>query len=188
VWDEYDDVMLKSWDALEKENPAYARRLRTSVTGASGAVLEIGAGCGNMTRWLDAAHQVTRITAVEAYEAAVAALGRLNLPKVAVLQQAVSQLRLPSTERFDTVVACELIEHLYPDEELAMLKAIRPRLAPSARYVVSTPIGWMPDPFHVRGFTPEAFRSHLEKYYGPVTAIDLSSGYSQVATGLFSPA
>jgi len=188
VWQEYEDVIAKPWAELQRENANYARRIDATVQASTGHVLELGAGCGNMTRWLDASPLVTGIIAVEPFAPALERLRGLQLRKVVVRDQKVERLTFQSGEQFNTVLACELIEHLYPDEEKAMLVAIKPYCAAGARYVVSTPVGWMDDPFHVRGFSTDEFRSHLERWYGPVTNIDLSAGYSQVACGVLRQA
>lgn len=51
-------------------------------------------------------------------------------------------------------------------------------------FVVSTPIGFMPDPAHLRGFKKGDFIKHLEKYYGKVKDIHYTDG-QQIAFGYF---
>ncbi len=172
-----------SWDEIRQRAPDYFKRLEFSVKHARGRVLEIGCGVGTMTRWLNASDKVSDIVAIDAFEQALVELRNARLHKVRALRMPADELRLPQGEQFDTVMLCEIIEHLYDDEELELLARIRPHLSANARYVVSTPIGWLEDPTHVRAFGKRAFRRRLEHYYGPVQEIDYSSGYSQAAWG-----
>jgi len=95
-------------------------------------------------------------------------------------------IKFDDKRKFDTVLICEVIEHIYPDEERKMLNSLRPYIDSKTAFIVSTPIGWMPDPYHVRGFSKRNFKRHLKKYYGTPKEIDLYSGYSQVAFGWFN--
>jgi hypothetical protein len=52
------------------------------------------------------------------------------------------------------------------------------------RFVVSTPIGFMPDPNHCRGFPKRAFISHIKKYYGLIKGIYYGQA-QQIAWGYF---
>jgi 2-polyprenyl-3-methyl-5-hydroxy-6-metoxy-1,4-benzoquinol methylase len=181
----YEAVMAKGWSQLQRENCEYAERVALAVEEAYGTVLELGAGCGNMTVWLAKHPHVVRVVAVEAFGHAAEAIERLGLTNVEVRVGRVESLSLRGNEHFDTIIACELIEHLYPDEEAAMLEEVSRHLVPGARYVVSTPVGWMDDPYHVRGFSPARLRRHLSRYYGPVEGSALVANYSQVAYGRF---
>lgn len=179
----YREQMKWSWAETAQKAPDYFKRLEFSVHQARGRVLEIGCGVGTMTRWLADSPDVTEVLAVDAYELALNDLRAANLPKVRVLKASAENLRLSPDELFDTVMLCEVIEHLYPDEELLLLERLRPHLAANARYVVSTPIGWLEDPTHVRAFSKRGLRRHLARYYGPVASVDYSAGYSQAAWG-----
>lgn len=175
-----------TWEQTRQEFPDYFMLLEAAVSQARGRVLEIGCGTGTMTRWLANSPAVQSILAVEGFEDGLKQLRDAAMQKVTTLCAQADKLQLPSGSRFDTVVMTELIEHLYPDEEAALLKSIRPHLAPAARFIVSTPIGWMADRFHVRGFSKSAFSRHLARFYGKVEFVDYSSGYSQLAAGTFS--
>jgi 2-polyprenyl-3-methyl-5-hydroxy-6-metoxy-1,4-benzoquinol methylase len=181
----YDRLMALSWDELRAETPDYFARLSYSVEKARGQVLELGCGIGTMTRWLAASDAVEGILAVDAYEVAIRDLDAVALPKTSSLVSDLAHLRLEEGQRFDTVMLCEVLEHLYAGEERAMLKALRPHVDSETRFVVSTPIGFMPDPHHVRGFTKKKFRRHIAKRYGEPLEIDYASGYSQCAFGTF---
>jgi len=162
----YRSQMLWTWDETAQQAPAYFQRLKFSVGQARGRVLEIGSGIGNMTRWLADSPEVESILAVDAFPEAINELLTYRLPKVVGRLAAANNLTLGSEERFNTVMLCEVIEHLYPDEELALLRAISPHLERDAKYVLSTPVGFMADPHHVRGFSRLEFLQHLDKLYG----------------------
>lgn len=178
--------MTLSWEETASGFPDYFARLSASIAHARGRVLELGCGMGNMTRWIAARDQVSEVVAVDGFEQAVAELRSRALPKVDARRMGMHELHFDAEERFDTVVACELLEHLYPDEEAALLAAIRPHLAQDADYVVSVPIGWLEDPHHVRAFSRARMSRHLARHFGPVDGRDESSGYSQVAWGRFT--
>lgn len=173
------------WPEVEKLFPAYALRAGAAIARTRGRVLEVGCGIGNMTRHIAQRPEVQSVLAVDGFASATAELESLALPKVNVQTAAADGLALPQDRQFDTVVMCEFIEHLYPDEELRLLEALRPHLAPGAGWVVSVPVGWLEDPHHVRAFSPAAFARHLHKHYGTVQGRDDRSGYAQVAWGEF---
>jgi 2-polyprenyl-3-methyl-5-hydroxy-6-metoxy-1,4-benzoquinol methylase len=179
----YDRLMIEDWPVIERTNPQYAERVRITLRHTSGRVLELGAGIGTMTRHLVAKADVTAIIAVEPFEEAVQALRRAGLPKVVAVQSDVVDMKLDG--RFDTVLACEFLEHLYADEEREMVARLRNHVGPDTRYVVSVPVGFMPDDFHVRGFTPRRLRRHLDRLLGPVEGVHRVGRYSQIAWGHF---
>lgn len=182
----YEKMLGWSWDETRAQAPDYFARLEASVRQAHGRVLELGCGIGTMTRWIAQRPEVASVLAIDGFEPPIERLRVLGLPKVTPQVMSLEHLDLGREPRFDCVFLCELIEHLYPDEELPLLDKLRPALAPGATFVVSTPIGWMEDPRHVRGFSVRQFEAHLARHYGKVAGIDRSSGYSQVAWGEFS--
>src|SRR5438552_11723138 len=103
-----------------------------------------------VTRWIAANPEVSAVVALEVQPRYVRILDRFAFPKTTAIQADA----LRDTERiaphgpFDTVVLAEIIEHLTPGQELALLAALRRHLAPDARWVVTTPIGFMRDPDH----------------------------------------
>ncbi len=176
-------MMSLSWEQTAAEYPEYFARLRASVGRTRGVVLELGCGSGNMTRWIAARDEVSRVVAVDAFAQAVSRLQSHNLPKVEVRRADMAKLQLDPAERFDTLVMCELLEHLYPDEERALRAAALPCMADDAGYVISVPNGWLEDPHHVRSFSASALERHAARHYGPVLGRDDSAGYSQVIWG-----
>lgn len=181
----YRRQMSWSWEETRELAPDYFERLRFAVEKAQGKVLEIGCGIGSMTRWLAASPGVESVTATDAFEQAIQELKQYNIPRTQALVMPLEALQFPDGTHFDTVMLCEILEHLYPDEEKRMLKGLRGYVDGRTRYVVSTPIGWLADPHHVRGFSKEQFRRHLARRYGPPIEIDYASGYSQSGFGLF---
>ncbi len=181
----YHNMMRWTWDETRTNAPDYFARLEYSVDKARGRVLEIGAGIGTMTRWIAESDKVESILATDAFIAPIEELNRTDLAKTTAKCMKVEAMQLEPEDVFDTVMICEVLEHIYLDEENKLLKSLRNHLAPKAIYVVSTPIGFMPDPHHVRGFSKKKFHKHLENNYGPVQDVNYNSGYSQVAWGYF---
>lgn len=181
----YENMMRWTWDETRENAPDYFQRLQFSVEHAHGRVLEIGAGIGTMTRWLAISDSVESILATDAFEKPVQKLEAADLPKTSAQWMPVENMQIEKDNHFDTVMLCEVLEHIYLDEEKKMLRKLRSHVGPQSTWIVSTPIGFMPDPHHVRGFSKKKFIKHLEKHYGPVEDVDYRSGYSQVAYGTF---
>ena len=184
-WETYRRLMRMSWEETRDEAPQYFARLSFSVSHVTGRVFELGCGIGTMTRWLVASPKVAEVVAADSSREALAELEQCELPRVRTSLISSGGLGLDTDSMFDTFVACEVLEHMYPDEERALLKSLRPHVSPKTAYVISVPIGWLPDPHHVRSFSRSAFLKHLAAYYGKPLKIDSSSGYSQVAWGYF---
>jgi ubiquinone/menaquinone biosynthesis C-methylase UbiE len=182
----YRKLMTWSWKEIELYAPKYFNRLKFSLSKASGKVLELGCGIGTMTRWLSKSVHVEHIWAVDAFEEAIKVLKSFNMRKVTPLRLPVEDLGTISKIRFDTVLMCELLEHLYPDEETKMLKSLYSLTDSTTKFVVSVPVGSLQDPHHVRSFSKERFKRHLIKFYGEPIEIDYSAVYSQVAWGYFN--
>jgi 2-polyprenyl-3-methyl-5-hydroxy-6-metoxy-1,4-benzoquinol methylase len=176
-------IAALDWDGLARCFPDYFARLSASVKHVRGHVLELGCGNGNMTRWIAAQPQVSGVVAVDGFEQAINRLSAAGLSGVKARCQPIDDLKFAPGERFDTLVLCEVLEHLYPDEERAMLSAVTPQLAEGACYILSAPVGWLDDPHHVRAFSERGLLRHARRWYGPVEGRDLSSGYSQVVWG-----
>lgn len=167
--------------AIRARHPDFFARLEASVAPCRGVVFELGPSVGLVTRWIAAEAAVERVFAADVDAAALAALRAAELPKTEVLDaRTFDARRLP---RVDTLVLCEIVEHLTTRDELDMLARLAPALSPETRYVISTPVGFLEDPTHVRGFTKTQFIEHVEGLYGPLESIDYRSGYSQVAVG-----
>ncbi|MDC1142278.1 glycosyltransferase [Planctomycetota bacterium] len=190
-WDEnetsYDDYLTLPWEELKAHSPDYATRVEDSIKHCTGNVLEIGCGAGNMTRWIAIQKAVTGVLGVDGFEAAITKLNALGLPNVKGVVQDITQLDLPADYRFDTLVMCEFLEHIYPDEEAKLIAGLCKYAAENARYVISVPIGWLEDPHHVREFSKAKFKRHLSKHYGLPDSFSYNSGYSQVVTGILKP-
>lgn len=182
----YQGMMEWTWSETQKNAPQYFERLRFTVENASGRVLELGCGIGTMTMWLASSDKIAEIVAVDAFEQAIAQLSSYQIPKVIPVRASSQDFRLPYGTYFDTVIACELLEHLYWDEEKEFLHHLSRYTNSDTRFVISVPIGWLEDPTHVRAFSKRKFIRHLGRYYGKPVCVDYSSGYSQVAWGYFT--
>ena len=181
----YEQQMLWSWEETQQNAPEYFQRLKFSVEHAVGNVLEMGSGIGNMTRWLAKKENVNTVLAIDGFNEAISKLKEYEFPKVMAVSSLIDKLELPDSFVIDTLVMCEVIEHIYKSEEKQFLNTIKKHLAPDAVFIVSTPIGYMYDPHHTRYFSKEKFISYLEKHYGNILKIDYTSGYSQAAFGRF---
>ena len=184
-WETYKNEMEWSWDETKSNAPQYFKRLEFTVKHCRGRVLEIGGGIGTMTRWIAESEDVVEVVAIDAFSEAIEEMKRYNIAKVTPLQMNLEDIKCEDGRKFDTVVNCEVIEHIYPDEEEKMLISLKPYIDSHTLFILSTPIGWLQDPFHVRAFSEKEFKKHIRKYYGNPIGIDTSSGYSQVAIGYF---
>lgn len=185
-WEIYRKLMLWSWEETKSNAPQYFQRLKFSIEKCNGRVLEIGCGIGTMTRWISKSNKVKEIIAIDAFSEAIEELKKYNLPKVNALQMPLENIKIDDTKKFNTVVICEIIEHIYPDEEKKMINALRPYIDSKTVFIVSTPVGWLSDPYHIRGFSEKEFKKHIKRYYGNPIKFDLSSQYSQIAFGYFN--
>ncbi len=184
-WEIYGNLMIWTWEETQKKASSYFKRLNFSISKASGKVLEIGCGIGTMTRWLATSSEVEHIWAIDGFEDVIEKLRDYNLPNVTPCKMSFDSIKFDSAIIFDTIMICEVLEHLYIDEEVKMLHALFNYINSETRYVISVPIGWLPDKYHVRGFSKEGLKKHLRKFYGEPIEVDYSSGYSQVAWGYF---
>lgn len=185
-WKTYDKIMSWSWEETRINSPTYFERIKFAVEKSKGKILEIGCGIGTMTKWLSQSDRITNIVAIDSFHQAIKVLQKIKLDKVYAKQMSLEKLSFNNIDKFDTVLICEVIEHIYPDEELEMLRRLQQYIDKTTSFIVSTPIGWMLDEFHARGFTKISFLKHIEKYYGSPLEISYTSGYSQSVFGYFS--
>jgi hypothetical protein len=115
---------------------------------------------------------VDRVVATDLQDRYVGKLREFEFPGVVALATNVCQDCDPISRfgPFDTVVLGEFIEHIRFDDEIDLLRAVRPHLAPEANWVITTPIGFMEDPDHKRGFGRPLFRMRSRLLYGPIIA------------------
>jgi SAM-dependent methyltransferase len=102
----------------------YQRWVVSAFEPISGAVVEIGAGSGNFTRWL--ARTADRVVAVEPHEALADRLEGLRLPNVEVVRSRIEAF--PDSGSFDLALAFNVLEHIEDDGEAvrAMARLVRP--------------------------------------------------------------
>ena len=148
----------------------YWKRISWTAENCRGKVLEIGCGLGNVTKWIAKNDGVNRIIAVDNQERYIERLRKFSFEKVTPLLIDVNLEtdRLKKFAPFDTVVIAELIEHLTRKQEIQLIESIKPYLQERAQFVISTPIGFMQDPDHVRGFSPFHFDIHIRALYGDI--------------------
>jgi len=162
------------WDTSARLFDQYWHRVGWTARQCRGRVLEIGAGMGTVTRWIASNPEVSALVALEVQPRYARILEGFAFPKTTAIQTDV--LRdlegIAAHAPFDTVVLAEFIEHITPRQELALVRALRRHLAPDARWVLTTPIGYMPDPDHKRGFSPWLFRLRSALLYGAIEERD----------------
>ncbi len=185
LWLDYRLLMKISWEETAIKYPQYFNRLSFSVSHCHGRVLEIGCGIGTMTRWISENEKVNSINAIDFSREAIEELKTYKIPKVEALVMGAENISFSQGTLFDTVVLCEVLEHIYPDEEMKMLTSLRPYLHSKTSFIISTPIGWLSDAYHSRGFSQKEIIKHVKKYYGEIVEVDSSAGYSQSVLGHF---
>ncbi len=160
------------WQADHATVERYWHRVSWTAAQCHGRILEIGAGMGNVTRWIAANPRVTHVVAVDLQERYVQALQGFALAKVVPMCANIQsdETLIAPHGPFDTVVLSELIEHLRFPEEIELRDATRRYLKPTVRWVITTPIGFMRDPDHKRGFATRWLRIRSTLLYGSIVA------------------
>lgn len=184
-WDLYNKLIEYSWHETKTNFPAYFRGLKFCVEHCRGEVLEVGCGIGTMTKWIAQQELVTKVIAIDISPEAIGNLKERQIGKVWPVLMDMQRLNFERRQKFDTVMLCDILEHIYPDEEKSMLISLKTYIDENTYYIISTPIYWMDDPYHVRGFSKSEFKKHLRRYYGKPSTIDYSVGYRQIAVGRF---
>lgn len=121
--------------AFDPEGEEWAARLLRRVPKAAGSVLELGPGPGAMTRVLQA--QGHRVTVVENDPQALEALKTLGVEIVAANLDSTEWLDALAGRTFDTVMACDVLEHLRNPEHV--LQRLIDFVAPMGSLVISVP-------------------------------------------------
>jgi SAM-dependent methyltransferase len=120
--------------AFDLEGDAWAARLLRRVP-EGGSVLELGPGPGAMTQVLRARGQA--VTVVENDPAAQQALQPLGVELVEADLDGRVWLDALEGRRFDTILACDVLEHLRQPEQV--LKALAGLLQPMGSVIISLP-------------------------------------------------
>ena len=120
--------------AFDPEGDAWAARLLRQVPKGA-AVLELGPGPGAMTQVLRAREH--KVTVVENDPAALQALQALEVQAVAADLDSAAWLEALQGQRFDAILACDVLEHLQRPEQV--LQALAGLLQPMGRLVISLP-------------------------------------------------
>lgn len=120
--------------AFDPEGDAWAARLLRRVP-ADASVLELGPGPGAMTQVLRARGHA--VTVVENDPAALQALQPLGVQVVAANLDGVAWVDALQGARFDSILACDVLEHLRAPEQV--LKVLSGLLQPMGSLVISLP-------------------------------------------------
>jgi 2-polyprenyl-3-methyl-5-hydroxy-6-metoxy-1,4-benzoquinol methylase len=157
---------FKGYDAPDVLRAAYARHARffdhlfgPLLDGPIGDVLEIGCGPGTFLFWATA-RGAASVRGVDISDEQVGVARSLDLPaEVASFQSYLPVCR----DRFDLVVALDVIEHLTRDEAFELLDLSLAALRPGGLLVLTTPNGralrpgpvWYGDLTHETLFSPK---------------------------------
>lgn len=132
---------------------------------AEATVLDLGCGCGYGSAHLAEAPFRTVVGVDRSEEATAYARKRYDLARLSFVTASATELPV-KPDSVDAVVAMEMIEHVADAE--AVLREVNRVLKRGGVFVVSTPnrlltgSGETPaNPFHVREYTPEEFRTLL---------------------------
>ena len=189
----YHDLCTMTIEELNIHYPIYLERLQSTVKYARGNVLEVGCGCGNITRWLfDETYlpsgAVKSVVAVDKYQTSLKLMESYPFydnRKIRLHLADIDRLHFAEDVCFDTIMLSEVVEHVSLYDEISFIENIRPNRSSDCCFIVSTPIGYMSEKYHLRGFSPCDFILHLETYYGTVKHIHFGK-LQQVAYGYFA--
>lgn len=161
------------WNADFNTLENYWKRVEWVSNSCAGSVLEVGSGMGNITRWIAHNPMVTIVVAVDVLADYIDELRSFNHDKVFpyCLDLNKNPKELSKYIPFDCVVLSEIVEHINTKEEIKLVRSIRSLCGPRVRWVLTTPIGFMVDPDHVRGFRRWHFRFRSKLLYGKVVSL-----------------
>lgn len=121
--------------AFEPDGEEWAARLLRRVPTGGGSVLELGPGPGAMTRVLLARGH--RVTVVENDPQALEVLKTLDVEIISGDLDGSDWFNAMAGRRFDTVLACDVLEHLRHPEHV--LQRLGEFVAPMGQLVISVP-------------------------------------------------
>jgi SAM-dependent methyltransferase len=121
--------------AFDPDGDEWAARLLRRVPAGGGTVLELGPGPGAMTRVLLARGH--RVTVVENDPQALEVLQTLGVEVIAGNLDGTDWLQALAGRRFDTVLACDVLEHLRKPEDV--LQRLGEFVAPLGSLLISVP-------------------------------------------------
>ncbi len=132
IWDHFQTTGVDSFEHARGRYRAMAAVVR-QVHGSGGRVLNIGIGSGGLERLL--AQRGWQVASLDPSPAAVDALRAAGLEAHCAMAQ---QMPLEDN-RFDVVVASEVLEHLQPEVRTPALKEVARVLRPGGWFVGSVP-------------------------------------------------
>lgn len=146
----------------------YWERIRWTASNCKGKVLEIGSGMGNVSRWIAANDEVTGVLCIDLQESYINALKSFGFNKIKAhcIDVTDDSEIIASEAPFDVVVMSEVIEHMTFRQEFRIIRKVAPLIKPGGRWIITTPIGYMEDPDHCRGFRPFLFKLRSRIIYG----------------------
>src|SRR5690606_12403366 len=161
-------------DKLISDNPIHQRLLKAYIAAkpfVKGDLLEVGCGEGRGVEVLlsevDSYHGLDKIQEV---------IDQLKgkFPKVSFEQAVIPPFHTIASDRFDTVVSCQVIEHIQDDR--LFLEEIYRVLKPGGKAIISTPNirqTLSRNPWHTREYTGEQLKSLCEGIFDRVEAMGI---------------
>ena len=146
----------------------YWERVKFTANNSHGNVLEIGCSTGNITKHISRNENVDSVLAVDISPNYIDFQKQLHLNKVNARVLNLTTETLIIDYKIDCVVMAEIIEHITTIDEISILEHIQNNLSNKAKFIISTPIGFMPSPTHIRGFSPIACVIHILLFYGNI--------------------
>src|SRR5690606_27311830 len=161
-------------DKLISDNPIHQRLLKAYIAAkplVNGDLLEVGCGEGRGVEVLlsevDSYHGLDKIQEV------IAQL-KNKFPEVIFEQAVIPPFETIASDQFDTVVSCQVIEHIQDDR--LCLQEIYRVLKPGGKAIISTPNirqTLSRNPWHIREYTGEQLKKLCEGIFDQVEAMGI---------------
>lgn len=156
----------------DEEGINKARYLIAASYSSGKDVLDIGCGSGYGSATLASIGNPQHITAIDKEAIAIQyAKEHHSSPRITFLQGSLSEQK---QNQFDVVIAHEIIEHIKDDQQFVseLCRVVRDNglvLVSTPNKLISSPHSdTPPNPYHVREYTPDAFKSILETAFSQV--------------------
>jgi 2-polyprenyl-3-methyl-5-hydroxy-6-metoxy-1,4-benzoquinol methylase len=154
---------FKGWNSQDEDTDLFSGEFQTHGLSAPATLLEIGFGSGQLLEW--ASLQGFQCVGVETSEPLVREAQARHLEAYHLPLQRLNELKA-SIQLFDLVVIFDVLEHLYPDEILALFDSLHKLLADGGKILCRFPNGLSPfatqtqhaDFTHVTVLTTEKIR------------------------------
>src|SRR5690606_1498259 len=161
-------------DKLISDNPIHQRLLKAYIAAkplVKGDLLEVGCGEGRGVEVL--LDQVDSYHGLDKIQEVIENLKK-RYPKVTFEQAVIPPFHTLTSNRFDTVVSFQVIEHI--EDDRLFLQEIYRVLKPGGKAIISTPNNRQtlsPNPWHIREYTGEQLKKLCEGIFDHVEALGI---------------